>query len=124
MNEIKRIVQSFAQPGEVQKSLFPDFVNVADELAVEWEMAFEEINDASLTDKQKQAIKALDDYMLSISGPSNIQYWNNDALCHSKEWDRMRNLAEDILYVMGWEKNIPPKIQAIYVKVSPDQVDE
>lgn len=120
MNEIKRIVQSFAQPGDVQKSLFPDFVNVADELAVEWEMALEGLNDTSLTDKQKQVIKALDDYMLSISGPANIQYWNNEALCHSKEWDMMRNLAEDILCVMGWEKNIPPKNRAIYVKGSPD----
>lgn len=121
MNEIKVVVQSLAQSCEIQKSLVPDFANVADELAVEWEMALEEIDDTLLTDKQKQAIKALDDYMLSISGPANIQYWNNEALCHSKEWDMMRSLAEDILCVMGWEKNIPPKSRAIYVKGSSDE---
>jgi len=119
MNKIKLIVQSFAQPCEVQRSLFPNFANVADELAVEWEMVLEELDDTLLTDKQKQAIKALDDYMLSISGPANIQYWNNEALCQSKEWDTMRNLAEDILCVMGWGNDTPPKNLAIYVKGTP-----
>lgn len=120
MDEIRMIVQYFAQPSEVQKSLFPDFANVADELAVEWEVALEGFDDVLLTDKQKQAIKALDDYMLSISGPANIQYWNNEALCHGKEWDIMRSLAEDILHVMGWGNEIPPKSRAIYIKGSPD----
>jgi len=33
MNRIEIILQSFTQPCEVQKSLFPNFSNVADELA-------------------------------------------------------------------------------------------
>ncbi|HAU5566447.1 TPA: hypothetical protein JD264_21930 [Serratia fonticola] len=116
MNRIEIIVQSFAQPCEVQKSLFPDFANVADELAIEWEAVLEEIDDILLTDKQKQAFNVLDEYMLSISGPSNIRYWNNEALCNSKEWAVMRSMAKDILYVMEWKENIPTKNQAIYVK--------
>lgn len=50
MNRIEIIVQSFSQPCEVQKSLFPDFSNVADELAIEWETVLEDIDDILLTD--------------------------------------------------------------------------
>lgn len=76
MNKIKWVTQAIAQPCEIQKSLFPDFANIADELAVEWEMALEELNDplveSSLKSQQKLAVKKLDDYMLSISGAANI----------------------------------------------------
>lgn len=87
--------------------MFPEFANVADELAVEWQIALDELNDLSMisiTDEQWSAIKKLDTYMLSISGSVNIQYWNNDALCQSAEWQKMREMAIDILSIMQWEK--------------------
>lgn len=115
MNKIKWIAQVIAQPYEIQKSLFPDFANVADELAVEWEGALDELNITSITDEQRSVIKKLDDYMLSISGPVNIQYWNNTALCKSVEWQRMREMAIDILSIMLWEKTVPAKPKAIYI---------
>lgn len=115
MNKIKWIAQVIAQPYEIQKSLFPDFANVADELAVEWEGALDELNITSITDEQRSVIKKLDDYMLSISGPANIQYWNNTALCKSVEWQRMREMAIDILSIMHWEKTVPANPKAIYI---------
>lgn len=115
MNKIKWIAQVIAQPYEIQKSLFPDFANVADELAVEWEGALDVLNITSITDEQRSVIKKLDDYMLSISGPANIQYWNNTALCKSVEWQRMREMAIDILSIMHWEKTVPAKPKAIYI---------
>lgn len=115
MNRIKWITQSFAQPYEIQKMLFPDFINVADQLAVEWEIALDEVNDCQLTDSQRQAIKRLDDYMLSISGIANIKHWNDDALCYSDEWNEMRILAKVILDVMGWDNVVPPESGVIYI---------
>lgn len=119
MNKLKWITQVIALPCETQKSLFPDFVNVADEIAIEWEMALDELNDlsvaSSITSGQKALINKLDDYMLSISGSNNIQYWNNDALCKSPEWQKMREMAMDILSIMKWEKIIPSKSDAIYI---------
>ncbi|WP_159565439.1 hypothetical protein [Budvicia diplopodorum] len=119
MNKIKWITQAIAQPSSIQKELFPDFANVADELAVEWELALDEVNLPSITilmsDEQKASIKRLDDYMLSISGPTNIQFWNDDALCHSSEWEYMRTLAREILLSMGWEMTAPAKSDAIYI---------
>lgn len=119
MNKIKWVTQAIAQPCKIQKSLFPDFVNVADELAVDWELALDELNDPCIailiTDEQRKTIKRLDDYMLSISGPNNMQYWNNDALCQSGEWQRMREMATDILSIMQREKTVPTKSEAIYI---------
>lgn len=119
MNKIKWVTQAIAQPCKIQKSLFPDFANVADELAVDWELALDELNEPCIailiTDEQRKTIKRLDDYMLSISGPNNMQYWNNDALCQSEEWQRMREMATEILSVMQWEKTVPTKSEAIYI---------
>lgn len=119
MNKIKWVTQAIAQPCEIQKSLFPDFANIADELAVEWEMALNELNDSQVaslfSSEQKLAVKNLDDYMLSISGAANIQYWNNDALCRSVEWQKMRKMAIDILRIMNWENVVPAKADALYI---------
>ncbi|MGM3225954.1 hypothetical protein [Dickeya zeae] len=99
MNRFKWITQCFPQPYEIQKSMFPDLVNVADQLAVEWELAMDEVDDARLTDDQMQAIKALDDYMLSISEPANLKYWNDDALRHSNEWDNTVLPENGVMYI-------------------------
>lgn len=119
MNKIKWVTQAIAQPCEIQKSLFPDFANIADELAVEWEMALNELNDSQVaslfSSEQKLAVKNLDDYMLSISGAANIQYWNNDALCRSVEWQKMRKMAIDLLLIMNWENVVPAKADALYI---------
>lgn len=119
MNKIKWVTQAIAQPCEIQKSLFPDFANIADELAVEWEMALNDLNDSQVaslfSSEQKLAVKNLDDYMLSISGAANIQYWNNDALCRSVEWQKMRKMANDILRIMNWENVVPAKADALYI---------
>lgn len=119
MNKIKWVTQAIAQPCEIQKSLFPDFANIADELAVEWEMALNELNNSQVaslfSSEQKLAVKNLDDYMLSISGAANIQYWNNDALCRSVEWQKMRKMANDILRIMNWENVVPAKADALYI---------
>lgn len=94
-------------------------MNIADELAVEWELALDELNAPNvislITDEQFTTIKKLDDYMLSISGSNNIQYWNNLALCQSDEWQRMREIAIDILLIMNWENVVPAKADAIYI---------
>jgi len=115
MERIEWITRAFAQSSIVQKSLFPDFVNVADELAVEWEIALEETNSDMLSDKQKSSIKELEDYLLSISGSENIQHWNDHALCYSDEWNQMRELAKIILDAMGWGNEVPPECNALYI---------
>ncbi|ELY4112520.1 hypothetical protein SMY46_004262 [Cronobacter turicensis] len=115
MNRIEWITRAIAQPYIVQKNLFPGFVNVADELAIEWELALEDIDHLNFTEEQKLSLKNLDDFMLSISGESNIQYWNDEALCNSNEWKKMRALADNIIAIMGWDDMPPPRNNGIYI---------
>ncbi|EGT5679717.1 hypothetical protein AGJ42_20940, partial [Cronobacter dublinensis subsp. dublinensis] len=63
MNRIEWITRAIAQPYIVQKNLFPGFVNVADELAIEWELALEDIDHLNFTEEQKLSLKNLDDFM-------------------------------------------------------------
>jgi hypothetical protein len=119
MERLKFAVQAITQPFEIQKQLFPEFVCVADELALEWEMAMDDLRFQSgnvLTENQKSAIENLDKYMESISGSAHIQYWCDEALHYSLEWKTMRKLAYKILVEMGWKQEIPPIItDRIYI---------
>lgn len=68
-----------------------------------------------ITEDQWQIIKNLDDYILSISSTINMHYWNNDALSQSTQWKIIRELADEILVIMQWDKNMPSKCDAIFV---------
>jgi hypothetical protein len=116
--QLKWITQAIAQPYEIQKRLFPDFVCVADELALEWESALDSLHSSfdnnTLTCDQKAAIENLDNYIVSISGFE--QHWCDEALCHGLEWRKIRDMAYHILVKMGWEREAPPNIaNRIYI---------
>ncbi|AXH62568.1 hypothetical protein ABN306_20915 [Providencia huaxiensis] len=115
MEQLEWITRAFMQPSDTQMRLFPDFVNVADQLAVEWEIALDDINYELLSIEQSSAIKELDDYMLSISGSNNIHFWNNEALSSYIEWENMRALARNVVVSMGWSESPPPEDNAIYI---------
>ncbi|WP_202984318.1 hypothetical protein [Snodgrassella sp. ESL0253] len=119
LNKLKWLTQVIALPCEIQKSLFPDFSNVAEELAVDWGIEYEVLEDVEVSLKinnvQRAAFKKLDDYMESISGPENIQYWDNEALCNCAEWEIMRQMALEILNAMNWENSVPHESDAIYI---------
>lgn len=68
-------VLSLAQPAEKQKALFPEYVNVADELALVWEEVLEDLDKSQLSQEQLDAVSELDEYMLSISGKTNAHVW-------------------------------------------------
>lgn len=53
MNKFKWVTQAFSQPFEIQKNLFPQFVNAADQLAVEWEVALDQMDDSRLANIQR-----------------------------------------------------------------------
>lgn len=77
-------VQAIAQqPEEIQISLFPAFVEVADELALGWEEALAELPrvQTRLLPSQLQAIQKLDAYMGSLSGEQNARVWTLE------QWD-------------------------------------
>ncbi len=100
-----------------QRELFPGFVVVADELALDFEEKYRELPcDTSLfTSEQAQAVEALDKALEAMSGPGHEELWTVEALDRLPKWDHIRQLAGQVIRAMGWSDAAPPPNRAIYV---------
>jgi hypothetical protein len=109
--------QALAQPAETQISLFPAFVEVADELALSWEEAFQELQSVKerLTAPQLTAVLALDENLASISGPAHADLWKIQALSDTSEWKNLRQRAVELLEAMAWPNVTPSPNGDLYV---------
>lgn len=117
LERLRWSAQAIAQPSTVQIELFPEFVEVADELALVWEEAIQDLDGIRTHSQHAQiaAIEELDAFMISISGKSHEQLWTMDALKSSQEWQTMRELANRVLEQMFWPKSPPSACRDIYV---------
>ena len=114
-------VQALAQPASVQISLYPDFAEVADELALEHEetqaLYFRSPEAKNLETEHLRSIAILDKYLEEISGEDNLELWTIGALESASEWTHVRELASHVIKLMKWELKPPPiGRDHIYVK--------
>lgn len=116
--ELMRSLQALAQPVEVQRSLFPDFVCVPDELALDFEQALKAARHeiAHLwSGPQSIALEVLDREIESVSGQNYPEIWiEPDSLSHP-QWEKFRVLATSALAEFNWPINPPPPNGATYV---------
>lgn len=124
MEKLEWAARALAQPHDVQVSLFPYFVEVADELGLNWDEAFRKYIDnpdalSIFTPQQKEALLELDRYMESISGKKHLHLWMMEALVNTEEWAIMRRLASEVLAAMNWSLQPPPKSVELYVLLPP-----
>jgi hypothetical protein len=111
-------VRALAQPPEVQRKLFPSFVCVPDELALDFEEGLDLAGVAAsgLTRAQKAALDELDRIISSVSGPAHPEVWADEALEDREEWRLIRKAAQDLIRAMGWTHEPPPSDRgAIYI---------
>lgn len=107
-------IQALAQPADVQRALFPDFVVVGDELAIEFDEALKGFRSDGpvLALAQTEAIRALDVYLEALSGPAHLDFWDDPS---DRRWERARGLAASILVAFNWPHECPPRNGAVYV---------
>ena len=112
-------VRALAQRAYVQLSLYPEFVCVADELVLEFdEWRVKLLDTASASDWPKKAtrlIEQLDRQISDMSGPPNEELWTDRALVGSEEWQKVRDLANELIHEMKWSNAPPPPDRDIYV---------
>lgn len=74
---LRRSVQALAQPANVRETLFPRFVAVGDELALQFDDALRgfDAHHDSVSEEQRVALKVLDQYLLSLSGLKHAEFW-------------------------------------------------
>ena len=117
INKLEWATRALAQTAEKQLELFPDFVNTADELALIWEEALENLHSlkCKVSAEQMAAISILDNYIISLSGEKNADFWTEDALRNSAQWDEIRNLAVVAAEKMHWSIGFPGKSEDVYI---------
>jgi hypothetical protein len=112
-------VRALAQPAEIQKRVYPEFVCVADELALEFEEHYRRLlkthGPSVLAAHQLEQFERIDRQLQAMSGPERLRFWNNEALEELSEWSVVRTLAKNALRTMGWSQEPPPLDRAIYV---------
>jgi hypothetical protein len=117
-DDLRHSVQALAQPADEQIALFPDFVVVGDELALDFESALERFRaDAVSAPAQAVAtVNALNAYLEQLSGPQNEDFWLDEArLREDPRWNQVRQLALAVLEAFGWPNVTPKKNHATYV---------
>ncbi len=119
LNDFKRSIQALALPGQVQLSLLPDGIAKGDELMIDFEQSLREARqylEEAATPRQLQTIKAVDDYADSISGMQNEELWfDENTLISDSRWQKVRDLADDVLSAFGWENVPPPMGDRVYI---------
>ena len=115
--DLMRSLQALAQPAEVQRALFPDFVVMPDELVLDFTEAFtsaREQSGQSWTSVQLQSLQTLDEEIALHSGSNFEEIWLvPDSLSH-EVWSTFRTLAASALSEFNWPNDPPQPNGAIY----------
>jgi hypothetical protein len=111
LQQLQWALQALALPADVQIRLYPDFVVVADELALEYNNYFAAAlgnHPEQFSPTQVQALQSIDALLNEMSGSENAEQWTIDALRSHIKWAEVRILAEQALTQLGWPRNVPP----------------
>jgi hypothetical protein len=100
-------VRALAQESAVQVGLYPSFAEVADELALEFDEHYRKLDLDLMRAPQREAVRALNDALDEMSGPAHAELWQIEALGRA-EWKHIRELARQLIRVMGWSASAPP----------------
>jgi len=110
----KQALQLLACPAETQIKLIPSFACVTDELALDLDHWTEVVLDnfrCELTEEQISSLTAIDQKfdLLSRGGIEfSEEFWTEDALRKSAEWEKIRQMAKEALHRFGWPVETPP----------------
>ena len=111
-------VQALAQPADVQPALFPPFVVVADELALEFDH-WREVAEGSAGEQwspgQRSTVAALGQALIAMSGPGRPALWSEPGCLSRPEWAEIRRLAGATLIAFAWPADRPPDGRGVYV---------
>jgi len=119
---MKWAVQALALPAARQVELFPEFVNVADELVLALEDAIEtKHEDRSIEGVALAKLRELDDLILRHSRNGDDFLWSTDGVFEHPVWDEIRRLAGNFASEMGWPIESPGPNGDIYIVVTPEE---
>lgn len=116
LNALMRSVQALAQPAMVQDKLYPDSLSKGDEMALQFDEAYEAVDAAGieLDEKQDAALNELDQYIDDHSpededDDSMDDFWCDAMLLYKDpRWEEIRKRASAVLVAFDWPLEVPP----------------
>jgi hypothetical protein len=115
-DELQRCLLGLAANTSDQRSLFPSFVVVPDELVLEFDAALICVAgelERSCSKVQSDALLRIDRFVEERSGPNAM--WDPIFGLEHPEWIALRQLAVEALAKFGWPLEKPSGGQSIYV---------
>lgn len=121
-NRFEKLVQALkllaARPEQLRQ-LFPDFVDVPDELALELDhwlvFGVDFVSQGLVSEEQLHDVQSIDDVFEAFSGRQDSQFWTMEAVASSEVWEQLRQKAKSILASMGIPTHIDHIEGIIYV---------
>lgn len=115
-------LQLLASEPEQQFKVFPDWVVVADELALTFDAAVEHLQreldarDLSIDDRlMLQRVDELNERLLSPA-PEHKQQWSDAAVRYAVGWSEIREEARHLLADLGIDRTLPRNRGSDYVQ--------
>jgi hypothetical protein len=117
LDQLKWSLQALALSADQQVQLFPSFVWVGDELAVEFDERHRTaLNEYQFMPNQLSALAAVDAILSKMTAEKNMDLWEEGAaLSRYPQWEELRECARQALQQFGWSLEVLPKNRAIYV---------
>lgn len=104
----EKLVQALrllAAPPEQLRQLFPDFVDIPDELALELDhwlvFGVHFVSQGLISGEQLHDMQSIDDVFGAFSGKQHSEFWTMEAVSSSEVWEQLRQKAKSILASMG-----------------------
>lgn len=107
-------LQALAIPAQNQVRLFPDWVEKADELALDLDHWVLVVCGNYAEDLSQEQLVRLADVNKRLNAMSRLgaefeeELWTEEALSSSPHWAHVRQLAADALAAFGWSVESPP----------------
>ncbi len=114
--DLRRALQSLAQPAEVQTCLFPDFAAEADALDLEFDQALQNTRPAQgarWSVLQAKAIEPLERAIDATSGPGRPERWESPDCLLPPTWSEFRSPATPARSAFGGPVEPPPPSGAV-----------
>jgi hypothetical protein len=111
--QLRRSLRSLGAAGSDQRTLFPDDVVPADQLALDFghcALVVRGNDESDLSEGQADALAALEQKLVTMSRDGaefDAELWTEAALRTSEHWADVRKLARSALEAFGWSVESP-----------------
>lgn len=99
LHQLTQVMRLLAASAAEQLAAFPEYVVVADELALLLQdvlLTFDACSESGDSDLLRVA-RAIDQLLESMSGPQNAQLWTASAMREKQQWEQIREMAQAAL---------------------------